>query len=274
MKLSDHLRNLFCGIVTGSSMLLPGISGGTTAIIIGIYDKLISAVSGFFTAPKKHAVFLLEVCIGGMLGILFLAKAVLSLTQSFYMPMHYLFMGLIAGSVPLLVKSSEMTVKKIPCIIFAFIGTALAAGVSFLPQMSDIQNQNIIMLFTAGIMIAAALILPGISTSHMLLSTGMYEPVLKAVSNADIPYLIPIIIGTLSGILLLTKLLGYALIRFKTQSYMLITGFVAASVYSIYPGMAHGKDTFICFGMFISGFMLLSFISLKVKNEKNIGLTA
>ncbi len=268
MKLSGHLRNILCGLVTGSSMLLPGISGGTTAIIIGIYDKLISAVSGFFTAPKKYGLFLSEVCIGGLLGMILFAKAVLSLTECFYMPMRYLFMGLIAGSVPLLTKSSDMTFKKLPCIIFAFIGTALAAGLSFLPQTSDIQEKSFIMLFFAGIMIAAALILPGISTSHMLLSTGMYGPVLKAVSDTDILYLLPVMLGTLTGIFLLTKLLGYALVRFKTQSYMLITGFVTASVYSIYPGMAHGNQAFICFGMFISGFMLLYFISFRVKNEK------
>lgn len=238
MKIAKHLKNAASGFIIGSSMLLPGISGGTTAIMLGIYDRLISAVNGVFKQPLKNLLFLGEVCIGGAAGALLLARWLLLLSDKFYYPMHILFAALIAASIPLLIKKSEITMKNIYCIVFAVIGAGIAISVMLLPSGSVSDSAGIgqtAKLMISGMLISIALILPGISTSHILLTLGIYESVLSAVTKPDIPYLAFLCTGIVAGIFLFTKILDIAMNRYPAQVYMLIAGFVIASIYVIFP---------------------------------------
>lgn len=258
------LRNILSGLVIGASMLIPGVSGGTTAIMLGIYDKLIAAVSGIFRSPLKNGLFLSQVALGGAAGALLLARLVLELTGCFLFPMRYLFMGLILGSVPLLVKSSGMTLRKLHALLFAAAGVFAAVGLELLP--SSVQSGGgPAGLLLCGLLIAVALILPGISTSHLLLTLGMYEQVLGCVTRADIAYLSLLLTGTLAGVFLTAKLLEWTMQRFPAQCYMLITGFVIASVYSIHPGIPSGWDILFCLLTFVSGFTFMVLFSKKEK---------
>ena len=92
------------GLIIGAAMLIPGVSGGTTAILLGIYDKIISAVSELFSDLKKNLSFLLMVGIGGILGILLFSKAALMITQKFFIISSYLFIGAVIGSLPLMYR--------------------------------------------------------------------------------------------------------------------------------------------------------------------------
>ena len=269
-------KNVLSGVVIGASMLLPGVSGGTTAIMLGIYDHLIGAVSGVRRKPKKSLLLLSQVAFGGIAGVLLLAKVVLRATEIFYFPMRCLFMGLILGSVPMLVKKAGVTVRKLPLLLFGVLGVGTAVGLALLPplQAGSVGGFGLLL---CGLLIAVALVLPGISTSHLLLALGMYEPVLEAVSRMDLPFLGLLASGILAGIFLCAKFLEKAMQRFPTACYLLITGFVLASVYELHPGVPTGADVLPSLLTFATGFsgmvMITSFHETKQAAKKvKIGL--
>ena len=259
------LKNIFFGMVIGSSMLVPGVSGGTTAIILGIYDKLIKSVSDIFKDIRKNILFLFEVSIGGIAGILLFSKGLLWLVEKFRFPMMYFFIGAICGSIPLMIKKSEIKMSNIYNVIFAFLGIIGAVSVKFIPE--NICNGNLIMLFLCGIVIAVALILPGISTSHVLLIFGIYETSLQSVSEINLIYLSVLGIGVLSGIILFTKILGKLMYKFPSQTFMTITGFVIASVYDIFTGFPTLAQLPLCILLFITAFLGIYFLSEKIPSE-------
>ncbi|MDF2685874.1 MAG: hypothetical protein K0S55_1055, partial [Clostridia bacterium] len=113
------------GVVTGASMLIPGVSGGTMAIILGYYNNLISSVSSFFKDPKKNFFTLLIYCGGAGIGILLFAKMLLFVTNTFPMPMMYLFTGAVIGSVPMLYRKTGLKVFPLFKAIFLFMGIAV-----------------------------------------------------------------------------------------------------------------------------------------------------
>lgn len=246
------------GIVIGSSMLIPGLSGGTMAIIIGIYDELIHAVSHLKDNLKKNLLFLLRFLLGAALGMLFFSKLVLLILQAFETPVTFFFIGIIIGSIPSLYQKAKITKWKSIHFIFAAAGFLLAYSIRFLPKdllRSDTMPaaaQFLLLLF-AGVVISIALILPGISTSHMLLLLGIYESVLDAFNTFELFYLFPLLIGTIGGILLITRGLETLMLRFPEQTYCTIIGFVLSSIFEMLPPSPHGIEILISIFTFLIG---------------------
>ena len=125
-----------------------------------------------------------------------------------------------------------------------------------------------LMLILSGIIIAVALVLPGISTSHILLVLGMYEAVWGSFGSRNFYYLILLGIGVIIGTLLTTKAIDKAMTKFPQQTFMIIVGFVMASVYDIFPGVPEGADIFYCAVLAALGFSAVLFIT-KFGSDKN-----
>lgn len=259
------MRNTFDGLVIGSSMLVPGVSGGTMAIILGIYDELISAVSNIFKRFKHSFLLILQVAIGGITGIFLFSKLILTLIETYELPMMYLFMGAMLGSIPSLYKKGQVKKFNPLYFIWVIIGAGLVYALNFLPkgQFTVIPNdfKSYAMLFLCGLIIAIALVLPGISTSHILLVLGMYEAVWGAVNKLNFVYLLPIFLGVIVGIMLSTKILDKAMTCFPKQTYLLIIGFVLASLVDIFPGWPSGYSAVGCLGGAILGAGVVCLIS-------------
>ncbi len=267
MRIKSAVKLLVCGGIIGGSMLVPGVSGGTSAIILGIYDRLVEAVSDIFSDFKKNAAFLTIVAVGGVVGAVLLSGWIVYLVNLFFAPSMYLFSGAILGSVPLMVKKSRITKQNLHCLVFAAVGAAAAVGVAKIPFWGDASvdgiGMSIILQLLCGFVIAVALILPGISTSHILLVLGMYEPILMAVKQLNIVYLLPVCAGVLGGILVCTKTLDRAMKQFPSQTYMIIAGFVMASVYDIFPGTVdNALLQSVCVLLGVVGFAAVCMISL------------
>ena len=258
VKIKSVLKNFICGLVIGSSMLVPGVSGGTTAIMLGIYDRLLSAVSNIFREFKKNIFFLIEVAFGGIIGVLLFSQFILWLVEKWHLPMMYFFIGAIVGSIPMLLKKSKIMLKNFYNIIFALIGAGLVFAVGLLPKSrltvvpSDFKGA--LLLILCGIIIAVALVLPGISTSHVLLVLGMYEAVWGSFKSMNIYYIFLLGIGVIIGTLLTAKITDKAMKRFPQQTFMAIVGFVAVSVFDIFPGVPIGIDIIFCTLMAALGF--------------------
>ncbi len=250
----------FCkGLFVGASMMLPGVSGGTMAILLGIYDALIHAISTFRSDIKKNAIFLGEFVAGALVGIALLSKGILYVVETYEMPMMFLFLGAIIGSLPTLIQKAGKQGKIKPVHwLFAVIGFALVMGLARLPEGLFVFSQtfslfHFVMLLIAGFIIAVALVLPGISASYMLLVLGMYDLTLRAINEVNVLFLLPLVIGVLAGTFMTTGVLERAMQKKPGPTYMLIIGFVVGSIMQVFPGLPQGGEIPICIVTLLAG---------------------
>lgn len=237
---------VFKGFIIGSSMTVPGVSGGTMAILLGIYDKLISSISHFTKDIKGNAWYLIKFGIGSVVGIASLAllfDKVLFHYDFTAFPISFLFLGVVIGGIPALYKKAKpekmTTATGIKMGLLMLVGFAVVIGIGFLPEgllspTTTFSLQNLIVWFITGVIVAIALILPGISTSHMLLVLGMLKTTYAAISNLEIGFLLILVISTLVGIFLITRPLEWVMNRFPVPTYCVIIGFVVGSLSAVF----------------------------------------
>lgn len=227
------------GFIIGSSMSVPGVSGGTMAILLGIYDKLISAISNFLKDIKGNTIFLAKFCIGAAVGIGTLSFAIQWLLEVVPFQISFFFLGAVVGGIPALYQKVRQQPVTVVSGIYFLLGLIIVIAIGFLPTGNfDLDSGSgvtfLIMMLVAGVIIALALVLPGISTSHMLIVLGMYDSMLAAITHFDIMYIGILGVATLVGIFLVTKPLEWAMNRFTHQTYCLIIGFVIGSTSEIF----------------------------------------
>ncbi len=238
-KLKGNVLILLKGFIIGSSMSVPGVSGGTMAILLGIYDRLIGSISNFLKDIKGNFLFLIKFCIGAAAGIGSLAFVIQWLLEKFPLPVSFFFLGAVIGGIPALYKRTEAATRKLSFAIYFLIGFIIVISIGFLPTGNfDISTGtgigHYLMVLATGIIIALALVLPGISTSHMLLVLGMYDTMLAAITGFDLVYIGVIGISTVVGIFLITKPIEWTMNKFPHQTYCMIIGFVLGSTSEIF----------------------------------------
>lgn len=227
------------GFVIGSSMSVPGVSGGTMAILLGIYDRLIGAISNFLKDIKGNTLFLIKFCAGAGIGIGSLAFAIKWLLEKFPVPVSFFFLGAVIGGIPALYQKTKGTKWGISSVIYFLMGLFLVISIGFIPTTNvDVSSGTGIahygMILITGIIIALALVLPGISTSHMLLVLGMYDSMLVAITEFDVVYIGILGVSTLIGIFLITKPIEWTMNKFPHPTYCMIIGFVLGSTSEIF----------------------------------------
>ena len=238
-KLRSNLEIILKGFVIGSSMSVPGVSGGTMAILLGIYDRLISSISNFLKDVKGNTIFLIKFCLGSAVGIGSLAFLIKWLLEKFPIPVSFFFLGAVIGGIPALYNKTKQTKLKVSSFFYFIAGLILVIAISYIPTGSvDFSNSSgltqYLMMLAAGVIIAIALVLPGISTSHMLLVLGMYNTMITAITEFDIKFIGVIGISTLLGIFLITKPIEWTMNRFPHKTYCIIIGFVLGSTSEIF----------------------------------------
>lgn len=261
-----HLKNFFKGIAIGIATLVPGVSGGTMAIIFGVYDDLIHSIGCFFEDWKKHTTLLFQIGLGGLTGILLFSKLLESALNSYPFVMKFLFIGIICGGLPVLYKKSTVKKRSKVDILFAIMGLIIVWIMSAEPAvttalMTSRDFMSAVFLFIAGIIIAIALVLPGISASFMLLTLGLYSVTLNAINNRDIIFLIPLGLGVVLGTLATTRTIEKLLQKYPSKVYMLILGFVVGSLMPVFPGIPQGISLVSSAVAFVVGFIIIHFIS-------------
>lgn len=262
---------LIKGFIVGASMLVPGVSGGTMAIILGIYDDLIHAVSTLHQNIKENIILLGTYTLAGILGILLFSRPMLTAVTLWNKPMLFLFLGAILGSIPPLYRKVKVSRIKTVNIIVALFGAALGISMMYLPsgifQVSESFNlYNFSMLILAGVIIAIALILPGISASYILLMLGMYDITLIAIKEFNMLYLAPLAIGGVAGTFLTAGILEREMKRHPQFTYMLIIGFMLGSLVQVFPGLPIGTEIPICVLTFFSGLFVILWVGRSRKH--------
>lgn len=257
------------GMCVGGTMLVPGVSGGSMAMILGVYDKLVSSVSSFMKHKKQSILFLGTFSIGAAIGMVLFAKPLLSLIERFPMIMLYFFIGAVAGGIPMIYEKASIGKFNFKSILYLVMGIAIVMLLSMVPkEVFNSQGESIvgiIFLVAAGIVAAIALVLPGISVSYMLLLMGMYDKTMKAISEFYLPYLLPIGIGIMIGIILTTRILEKAMTNHPQLTYMIILGFIIGSMIEVFPGVPKGFELIISLVMLYAGYKIIRVVS-KIQN--------
>lgn len=277
----NHLVVALKGMWIGGTMTVPGVSGGSMAILLGIYDRLIFSISKFTKDIKNNIIFLVEFVLGAGVGLVLFSQFILMLLQKYTMPTSYFFLGAVAGGIPLIIKEANIkksdflnkktgkydhyTVGKIFLyILYAFIGIGFVYLISLIPEGVFVANesgiQNFLIKIAGGVIVAIALVLPGISVSQMLLMLGLYEEVFGSIKNFDISPLIPLGIGLVAGIILSTLAIGKAIEKHPQATYIIVFGFVLGSLPELFPGMPNGSEIFVCLLTAILGFAVIMLI--------------
>lgn len=231
-KTESVLSRFLKGVVIALGFILPGVSGGVLAAILGIYERMLRFMAHLTKNFKENLLFFLPVGIGGIVGIGLLSKPLEWLLQNYQIVVLWGFAGAIIGTLPALAKESTLKSKRTKGDLFWFFGTMII-GFLFLYFMGDILGTipaNFLGFVLAGGLIALGVLVPGLSPSNLLLVLGLYDPMLKGFKGFDIlGVFLPIAIGGLLVMLLFSKLMEWLLEHYHSKVYHFILGIVIAS---------------------------------------------
>ena len=245
------LSVISCGLAVGAAMTIPGVSGGSAAMVLGIYDRLVIAVSRVFTEPKKSLPFLLKFTAGALAGMLLIARLIsFLLTTPLEIPLRFLFLGAVAGGIPMILRKAEIKRLTPGNIALILAGAASVLLLSLLPEglfstESGVGSiSGIILQFTGGLLTAAALVLPGISASHLLYMLDIYDPLMEHLAAFELLPLLPMVLGLMAGTFLTAKALEQLIERHQSGTFMVILGFMLASLRELVPAGADWVQMF------------------------------
>lgn len=264
---------IFKGFFIGGTMMVPGVSGGSMAMILGIYNRLIESIATFRKDPAKNAVFLIKFCIGAVLGIALFSRFVITpLLEIFPLQVSYFFLGAVAGGVPMIYKTAGVKKFTLNAIIYPVIGIIMVLLISLIPEGiftpgETITIGSILLQIVGGIIVAIGLILPGVSVSQLLLMLGLYSSILSAVNSFKLLPFIPMGIGVLVGCLISAKLMDSAMKKHPEPTYLIVFGFLLGSLTELFPGLPKGVNIPICILTFALGFCFIYFLQ-KLESKK------
>lgn len=254
------------GFLIGICKIIPGVSGGMVAISLGLYDKGVKAISKFFKDPRKNALFLIQIGIGLILGLLVFSKIIDFFLTKYYLPTMLLFLGLILGGLPSLFKKVAKTSKK--NYIITFIALLLVLCLGFVKKTNEISEMTILTSIVVGSLETAATVVPGLSGSALLMLFGLYKPFIALLSNlTDFNYLvshlgvvIPFGLSLIVSALLLVKLMDYLLEKHESKTYYAIIGLMLGSIILVFKETLASSfsplEVIIGLGLGVGGYFL------------------
>ena len=265
------------GFIMGIANIIPGVSGGTLALIMGIYEDFINAISHFFSNFKKNILFLLPVFLGMGVAIVSMSNVISFSYKHVPIATTLFFVGLVLGGIPLLTRKLKQSSGNKKSIInyIVFIMTFslvifMALADTIFKGLGDVSFANlsfikIILLFLVGVIAAGTMVIPGVSGSLVLMLLGYYYPVINTikdlihfknfVSNCLVLFIFGI--GILVGIVLISKLFEYLFKRQETKTYFGVLGFIYASIIAIPYSALHHLNLSFHYYEIIIGIVLL-----------------
>lgn len=264
-------RNIYRGMIMGIIELVPGISSGTFAVLLGIYERLIAAISGITTRHwRKHIFFLIPLGIGMGISIFSFSHLMSWLLENHAKPTFYFFIGLILGILPFLFRASKAKATfRFRHIVLLIIGFFLVNQLQIIPgSESIIEERNLtiyMMLFVAGMIGSAMMLLPGISGSLVFVVLGVYHTIIQAISELELVVIFVVGSGILLGVLIMSKIIDYFFARYRSETFAFVIGLVIGSAFVIFPGWFETTfQFFLCTGLFIIG-LFIAYIFGKVE---------
>lgn len=208
-------------------------------MIFGIYEELIYAFLGFFKNVKSNFKFLFPIVSGAIVGIIIFGNILKYLFFAYPIQIKFVFIGLILGSIPKLIKEVKKKNNFKPYyLLFTLISLAIAIILVILEKKISIRSSNeysFIFLIISGFAMSAGVVIPGVSSTLILMLLGVYESYLFSVSTLYFPFLIPLCFGLFIGSIVFMKITKFLLDRFYAQTFFVIIGFTLGSIFVLYP---------------------------------------
>ena len=263
------------GAVMGVSNIIPGVSGGTMAVSMGIYDRVIYAVNNLFKQFKKSFKELLPILIGVLIGLFAFAALIGNLlgTKSAEIPItrlptNFAFIGLILGGLPAIYKRVNMKSAKVPGVLLFLAFLALVVILPLLnpPEARTVDHSvgNILLMVLLGAIASSTMVIPGISGSMIMMLLGYYNSVINAMNDlrggdwSSLALLLPYVIGLLIGIVFIAKLMNFLLKKYAALTFCAIFGLVIGSPVAL---LMQNRE---CFALANTGNWIASIVCLIV----------
>ena len=283
--MKEFIINILRGVVIGISNVIPGVSGGTMMVSMGIYDRLILVLTHFIKRLKEAVALLVPIGIGMLLAIALFAKLFSEvLFPRFPLQTNLFFIGLILGGLPIIYRKVKDVSIKLPqiiaCLLFFVLVTVLAIVGEGNGADADITLSagNVLKLFFVGVIAAATMVIPGVSGSMIMMILGYYNTIIDTINECidalrafDMPalldtfiVLVPFCIGVVVGIVAVSKLVEFMLKKYPAITYWAIIGLIVASPIAILIMMEIGTIGVV---EIVSGVVLLAAgfcISMKI----------
>lgn len=247
------IKNVLKGIVVGVANIIPGVSGGTMMVSMGIYDKLIHCLTHLFKEFKESMKFLIPIFVGVGIALVGLSFIIQPAFEHFPLQTSCLFIGLIVGGLPAAWKKVKGKGIKVSYIIPFLVFFVLVVGLALVGEKEGNAADltfglwSCIKLFVVGIIASATMVIPGVSGSMMLLLLGYYNPIVSAIKDfvtalasfdmqgilQGCGVLVPAGIGIVVGIFAIAKLIEIIFEKFPMQAYWAIIGLIVASPFAV-----------------------------------------
>lgn len=252
---------MLAGLLIGMGIVLPGVSGGVIAVILNVYDKIIFSVNNFFENKKENGIFLAKIIVSIIIGAIVSAKLLSYFFNKYLIEMSYLFIGMVLGTVPLIINTyKEKSDKQLNYIVIIVVMILSVLLSIFLKGDAISTKKSFLNLFFSGVLFITGKVVPGLSSSVLLTMIGRYDLLLSVFSNpikfvtSNFSDFIVISFGILIGFIVSMKMITYLLNKYYSLTYSIIIGFTIGSVVSLYPN----EVTFAGIMFFLIG-LILSF---------------
>lgn len=251
------IANLFRGFCMALADSVPGVSGGSIAFILGFYDKFINSLNdlmGRDNSKRMTAIkFLVKLGIGWVIGMVLAVSVLASVFETGIYKVSSLFLGFIILSIPVMIAEEKESLKgSILNVLWVLVGIAIVVGITMIKpgtiNVSSLGIAEIAYIFVAGMIAISAMVLPGISGSTVLLTFGLYMPVISAVKElihfnfSNILLVIILGLGVIAGVFVSLRFIKKALIKFRSQTIYCVIGMMIGSLYAIVQGPTTLKE--------------------------------
>lgn len=258
----NFFYRILCGAFLGISVIAPGISGSIMAVMMGIYDELITIISNPFKKFKHNFFYLLPMVIGAGISVLLLLKALDFLFINYTIPAYLLFMSLIAGSIPSVFEEAKQEPIKKRYFIGTAIAFAFALTIGLLAKSKFAINVDTTDITSLGMRVYLPVcggisgmmsMVPGMSISMLLMMFGIYEPLLNLANNlvsldrfftapwlSEVLIVFTIVIAFLIGMVLFSNITKRVFKKYHSLGFLMVLGFMSGSLVSVFPGLPSG----------------------------------
>lgn len=278
------IKNVLKGMVVGVANIIPGVSGGTMMVSMGIYDKLIHCLTHLFKEFKESMKFLIPIFVGVGIALVGLSFIIQPAFEHFPLQTSCLFIGLIVGGLPAAWKKVKGKGIKISYIIPFLVFFVLVVGLALIGEKEGNAADltfglwSCIKLFVVGIIASATMVIPGVSGSMMLLLLGYYNPIVSAIKNfvtalasfdmqgilQGCGVLVPAGVGIVVGIFAIAKLIEVVFEKFPMQAYWAIIGLIVASPFAVLLMAQLGTITAVSVAVSVVTFAIGFVIAMKL----------
>ena len=256
------LARIVKGIVIALGFILPGISGGVLAAILGIYERMIVFLAHPFKDFKENVLYFIPVAIGMLLGIGLFSYPIEYLLENYQVFVLWSFAGAIIGTIPSLLKESTRESDRDKIDLAWFWTTFIISGIGLyaLNFVVGILTPSFFNFILAGSLLALGVLIPGLSPSNLLLILGLYAPMLTGFKTFDLfGTFLPIGIGAGATLIIFSKLMDYALNNYHSRVYHFIIGIVLSSTILILIPNAGNTESIQYIGLSLVNYVLISF---------------